>query len=124
MNKKSKQFEITITVDTNDGDYITAVNQISEKDLETIKPLIAAIKKFKPYTTRSSKGSYDHSHDSNFPYGDCCREDLGEKTVYELYDFPEEVFEIFQDFLPGSEYGFHTIDSVEVTPFLKKTKLL
>jgi len=122
---KQSVFEITITVDTNDADYATQVSKISESDLELIKPLIKAISKFQPYTAKTRGANsltWDHHH--NYPYGECCRGDLGEKHPQELYDFPQAVFEIFENLLPFNEYGFHTIDSIEVTPYVKKTKLL
>jgi len=122
--KKEKFFEISITVDTNDADYNTRVEKIPESDLNIIKPLIVAIKNFKPYNTKSKSGlDWNHSH--NYPFGDCCREDLGEIPPREYYNFPEEVFDVFEEYLPyGNEYGFHTIESIEVTPYIKKTKLL
>ena len=115
--------EITITVDTNDADYNTSVNEISEEDLEKIKPLIAAIRKFKPYTHKFKNG-HDWPHRHNYPFGDACREDLGEKPPTELYDFSEEIFEIFEELFPHTEDGFHTIDSITVCPLIEKTILL
>lgn len=106
-------FEITVTVDTNDADYITLNSKISGVDLEKIKPLIGVIKNFK--TT-----NYQH----NFPTGECLREDLGEKPPNQIYDFPEEIFELFDEILPSFEYGFHTIESIYVTPYVEKTRLL
>lgn len=126
VNKKQK-LEITITVDTNDADYLTKVSEISEEDLETIKPLIEAIKNFKPYTGKTT-GSYpgrDWSHSHNYHIGEYVREDLGEKQVTEIYSqFSEKVHELFQDFCPYGQDGFHTVESVLVAPLTKKTKLL
>lgn len=110
--------EITITVDTNDGDCACAVNSISKEDLDRLKPLIAAINEFKPYKIR------DWFHHQNWPSGDCCREDLGEKEPGQIYDFPEEIIELFENFLPSSEHGFHTIERIEVCPQRKKIRLL
>lgn len=125
---KEKQFEITIVADINDGDYVTKISKISESNLKKIKPLVKAIKNFKPYKTPSSHGHYDHNHTHNFPTGECQRDDLGEKSPEEFYFevVPRDVFHYFADELvpPGHEYGIHTIKSVEVTPFVKKTKLL
>ncbi|KKM22785.1 hypothetical protein LCGC14_1621760 [marine sediment metagenome] len=120
----SKEYEITITVDTNDADYMTKVSKISHEDLEKIKPLIAAIKNFKPYLTQA-KGKSEWKHENNYPYRECCREDLGEETPEEIYiDFDEETHELFLEFIELSEYGFHTVKSVEVCPWRKKEKLL
>ena len=37
------KYEIAITVDTNDADYVTETSTIDSDDLEKIKPLIKAI---------------------------------------------------------------------------------
>lgn len=119
------EYEITIRVDTNDADFDTSINKISEEELNKFRPLIAAIKKFKPYKTK--KNDWEDKHHHNWPKGECLREDLGEKSPYELYpEFSEELIEEFEDeWLPsGSDWGFHTIDSIEVCPYIKKETLL
>lgn len=110
--------EITIMVDTNDGDYEYAINTISEEDLDRLRPLINAIKEFKPYRNEN----WTHTH--NWAIGDCCRDDLGEKEPAEIYDFPEEIMELFENFLPSPQYGFHTIERIEVCPKQDKERLL
>lgn len=118
------EHEITIVVDTNDADFRTQVNRITEEELATIKPLIEAIKEFKPYKIKTGLG-YDRSHQNNYPTQDCCREDLGQKTVYEYYsEISEEVHELFQEFCPMDEHGFHTVESIHLTPVVEKEKLL
>lgn len=118
--------EISIKVDTNDGDYATEVREISDSDLDKIKPLIVAIKKFKPYKTVTLDTKMDWTHTHNYPFGECLRPDLGEKSPREFYQgvVSEDTIELFEEFLPYNEYGFHTIVSIEVTPLVKKTKLL
>jgi len=120
---KKKVWNIKITADTNDADYVTEVSDIFEEDLDKIKPLIAAIKKFKPYTTKSNGLSWSHSH--NYPLGEALREDLGEKSPREVYKgFDEEVFQIFEDLIPYAEYGIHTIISIDIAPQIKWENLL
>jgi len=105
---------ITIEVDTNDGDYQSSNNKITLEEIELIKPIIEAIKNFKPY--QSGKYIIEHAH--NFPYGECLRRDLGEKSPQELYlDKPgvtTKVWNKFIELLPYCEYGFHTIESIKV----------
>ena len=115
---KKEKYEITIIVDTNDADFATAVNEISNKELEKLRFLFDAIKKFKPY---KNKG---HQHHYNFPVGECLREDLGEKPPQELYDIDDDLFELFSEYCPFNEYGFHTIESVEICPLRMKEKLV
>ena len=116
--------EITITVDTNDGDYDISINEITQEELDQIMPLINAIKEFKPYKVQAKGMEWTHSH--NYPYGECLREDLGENLPQDLYpSIDEDIFELFEEeFLPRPEYGFHTIKSVEICPLVKKEKLL
>lgn len=107
-----KQYSITIKADTNDADYITETSKISEEDLNALRPLITAIKNFKPY------GDFNH----NFPANEYTN--LGEKTVEELYPDHLDALEIFDGCRPYGEYGIHTIKSVTVTPHVEQEKLL
>ena len=99
--------EITIVVDTNDGDYVTEVSQINEQDLETLRPLFEAIK--------SNKNR--HNFDL-LDYG--CIEDLAEEE-YSSIDS-----DIVEDFLWSycPETEFHTIKSIEFCPLIEKVKIL
>lgn len=119
-------YEITITVDFNDADYNTKVSCISEENLERIKPLIEAIKNFKPYEATYSGSGLKWMHGHNYPCGENLpRTDLGGKSPEEIYpQFDEATHELFRELCPHGEYGFHTVVSVEITPFVKKTKLL
>ena len=67
------------------------------------------MRKFQPY----NNNRWRHSH--NFPFGECLREDLGEKHPMELYNLTEEEYEYFIDSfrLYGGEWGFHTIKSIQ-----------
>lgn len=105
---------LLVTVDTNDADYISEIVEIDEDTLEHFKPLIEKIRNFKPYIGFSTSGS-KFTHNSNFPYGDCLREDLGEKHPMELYNLTEEECAYFIETfsLYGGEWGFHTIESIQ-----------
>ena len=117
-------WEITITADGNDGDYQTEVSEISDTDLNKLKPLFQAIKAFKPYKTGSAIANDQREHRHNWPSGECLRTDLGEKPPHEIYNATEELTEMLEEYLPYNEWGIHTIVSVEVTPLVKKTRLL
>lgn len=112
-----------IQIDTNDADYIGQLVEIKNEDVEKWMPLIEKIKNFKPYTVTADSGlTWDHT--SNFPIGECCRYDLGEKDPCELYDITEEELDEFIETfeLYGGEYGFHTIN--EIVEIEIKGKLL
>ena len=110
-NQKGKEmnYQITIRADHNDGDYLTKVSKISEEDLKIIKPLIAAIK------AKATNGYHSHNYQTR---------DHMEKPMSEIYNFPEEVFDRFEEFIPNYEYGIHTIDSITTIPWHRQTKLL
>lgn len=102
-----------VEVDTNDADYIGKLVNVSNASFEKFKSLIEKINNFKPYKGTLPNGM-EWTHKSNFPYGECCRCDLGEKTPEELYDITEEDLNEFIDtfHLYGGEYGFHTITRI------------
>ncbi len=101
---------IIITADTNDGDYVKSINKITEETFDKIKQVIEAIRNFKPYKSTSELG-YSHNH--NFATGECVRDDLGEKSAEDLYG-QIDGFSNFEELLPYSEYGIHTIKSIEI----------
>lgn len=122
-------WDIKIKADTNDADYVMEISQISDEDLTKIKPLIAAIKAFKPYKTKTDPNcgyQMDWQHHHNYPCGEYSpRKDLGEKHPREIYPgFDEDTWQIFEDLLPHGENGIHTIVSIQVTPHKKWEKLL
>ena len=119
-------YEIGICVDTNDMDYKHNIKKISEEELNRWRPLFAAIKAFEPYKGEWSPGKFKtFSH--NWPTGECCRQDMGEKGVKDIYpEFDEDFLMEFEDeWLPsGLEYGFHDIVRIEVYPMPEKERLV
>ena len=103
-----------VEVDTNDADYMGQIVEVDDESAEKFKPLIEKISQFTPY---KSTGSHDltWNHTCNFPYGECLREDLGEKHPCELYDIDKETYEAFIETfnLYGGEWGFHTITRIQ-----------
>lgn len=106
-----KKFLIAITVDSNDGDYLTQISSIDEDSISKIKPLIDEIKCFKPYKVNL----FTFTH--NYPVGEMLRTDLKEKSPKQLYPkIKKDIFEKFEELCPCSEYGFHSIVSISVFP--------
>lgn len=117
------KYQIEIKVDANDADYMTEVSEITESQLLQIKPLIEAIKKFKPYV--GTRADWKYPFDRNYHVGEGVRIDLGEKEVEDVYpEISPEVHELFREFCPYGEYGFHTVESIYVYPAIVKTRLL
>jgi hypothetical protein len=123
MAKKEKkpQLLLLVEVDSNDGDYETNEFAIKEKELERVRPVIEAIAKFKPYKVKNRGIEWPHSR--NYPYGDCHRDDLGEKSAEELYGHIKG-FEEFNEMVPQGEYGIHTITRCELREVVLKEKLI
>ena len=121
-----KKWNIHIVADINDADYIENLSIIDQVELDKIKPVIEAIRDFKPYTYTDTsdkfKLTWDHRH--NWPEDP--REDLGEKSIYELYGIDDDLWNLFNDFIPSNCYdNIHTIVSIEVWPeTTEKIKLL
>jgi len=105
------EYSIQITVDTNDADYVTNINIISEEDLNKIMPLIEEIKKY-TYKGRNKYYNYNTSECYDHP------------LPHEIYNFNDEIFDIFEELCPYTEYGFHTISSIKITPEIKWEILL
>ena len=102
-----------VEVDTNDADYLGRLVEIEDEDAKKWMPLIERIENFKPYTGTADTGT-TWNHTSNFPIGECCRYDLGEKDPMELYGITEEELDEFREVfnLYGGEFGFHTISKI------------
>ena len=121
----SKKIELTVTVDTNDGDYDSEVTKITQEELDEIMPLIKAIKNFKSYKSKAKEMDWEHHH--NYPYGEMLREDLGEKSPEEIYsNIDPDIHQLFiEEYCPlGNEYGFHTIKSITTSPLVERKELL
>lgn len=111
---KTKAFKLIVRADHNDADYMEDSSPITQKQLDKFLPLIKAIKKI----------TKKQSH--NWPRGEyCCREDLGEPTVEEIYSqFSKKLIAEFEEFIPTSEGNIHTIESITLLEIEKETKLL
>lgn len=94
---------IIIEADTNDGDYVTEVSEITDEQIELIKPVIEAIK-------NAPKDKYGWGN--NYETGEMIDEADAEKLYGHL-----EGFETFDNFVPygDSNYpGIHTIESIMI----------
>ena len=87
-------YEIVITADTNDADYITKISDITPGKLERFTPLIAEIAKVKHYNWDTSVYGED--------------EDKPEIMYSQFAALAEE----FGAFVPHGEHGVHTIESI------------
>lgn len=98
-------FELVITADTNDADYVTAISTVTQADIDMMLPIIAAIK---------AKG----------PRHNWAKGEIGD--YHSMYpDMDEELLDWFDEsFVPYGEYGIHTIKTIEYYPLPEKIRLL
>ncbi len=98
-----KIYEIKITADHNDADYIAETNDIDMKTIEKFLPLIDAIKNY------SGVGARDHYNWNN------CWDRRNESSYFlKAYSqFREDLLNEFNEcYVPGDEYGVHTITDI------------
>lgn len=85
--------KILITADTNDGDYVTEENDITQEQIEAIRPIVKAI--------WANNGEWENG-------------DVGDNSDYYIEVVGEDLFNLFNDFAPFGEHGIHTIESIEI----------
>ena len=94
---------ILIEADTNDADYISNVNPISDEDIEILRPIIEVIKNCK------QRHNWTTSE---------CNNDSPNKLYKDLLTVDQ--IDIFSEYAPYGEYGIHTIESIEIIQKLEK----
>lgn len=112
-------YKIVITVDENDADYISRTSVVTWEEIMEIIPLIEALKNFQPYNDNQFKVRHRH----NYSYDIDIREDLGEKTPQELYNIDKDIFSKFEQYVPHTEGGFHTVESIIIYPMKAEINL-
>lgn len=97
---------LIIEADTNDADYVTSEHTITDKDIETLKPIVKVI-----------KGCKTHHNWSTTGYDD------GPEVIYKG-KLTDEQMEWMNDLVPNEEYGIHTITSIKVFEVVNTIRLL
>lgn len=100
------KYEIVIVADTNDAKNITAINEINMETIQKFQPVINAIKACSVQHNWPAHEYMDYSIENLYP------------------DLDPDLLDFFEEFLPYSEDGIHTIKSVEYYPLPIKTKLI
>lgn len=112
---------INIKVDTGDLDLKYIKRDFDEKDIDNIKLMAEAIKKFKPYKGKSKGFGSIFDHRNNFPNGgrygaNMWRDDLGGISPYDYYVkskiVSEDVFNTFKKYV--KERTFHTVHKIKI----------
>lgn len=111
---------IIVKADENDGDYITSKSEITDEQIEAIKPVIEQLKvRRKKLETTQDWNQWRH----NWENGEHTR--LGDPNAMyvETGLLTEEQVELFNGFVPHGEYGVHTIKDVEILIVSEEIKL-
>ncbi len=113
--------KLLIIADYNDGDYVKDIVKVEDDVFEKFLPLIRAINNFEPYVAKCDWCNIVTQNWQN------TRQDLGEKTIYEVYsqfskDYIDEFMDIFMSGLHVSYWDdtFHTI--VEISDIITDEK--
>lgn len=127
MDDTNRKFAI-ISVDTNDGDIESHTIEVTEEQALVLNNVANAIKGFVTYETHEKTG-YARMNDHNFPTGECLREDLGELSARDYYvnhekTITSEDFQVFEELLPYTEFGFHTVTEIRILAVIGEIKLL
>lgn len=100
---------LIIKADTNDADYVHRINEVTDKEIEQLKPIIKVIKNIEA----------EHGHNwDNSEYGDTPPEELYKDKL------TREQIDLFNGYTPHGEYGIHTIEEVKILEVIKETRLL
>ena len=94
---------ILIEGDYNDGDYDSNLSEITDEQIEFIKPIIKAIKE--------NNNSYYSGEIAS--KGESAKEDYGHLECYEFFD----------QLTPNGDYGYpgiHTIESINIIQILEE----
>lgn len=103
---------IVIKADMNDADYVTKMSIISDMQIEKIKPLVEAIKNFKPSS----------EHDYNWPTGEISYKDDNIEVIYGN-KIDSDLIHSFNEFVPEGDPnypGIHTIESIKIMELIEE----
>lgn len=119
----SKKYLI-IEADINDGDIINSRHEISDEQIELIKPVIQAIKDFDDdKSIKYQKYNWwNHGHrNSSTPE----QYMSPQKRYVDKGKCSQEAFDYFNDLTPSLDNeDIHTIDSIRVLTVIKEERLL
>jgi len=103
---------IYIKADTNDGDYISSKNEITDNELELIKPVIEQLIK------RRNKLNEDKVNNWNEFSHNWVTSEYADSTPTDMYVdnglLTQKQVSLFDRFVPYGEYGVHTVESAEI----------
>ena len=116
----SKKF-VLIIADTNDADYITSKNSITDEEIEFMKPIIAALNVRRDKANEAPKEQLDKWIENHNKYSHNWEtSDYGpwQGTPKQMYIdtgiLTQEQVDFFNELVPYGEDGIHTVKSIEI----------
>jgi len=111
---------IIITADTNDADYVTQKSLITDETILKLQPIIQCLQdRHKLY---QQTGNWEYRH--NWETDECDSGHNPELLYVKTGLLTQEQVDYFNEFIPSSEYGIHTIQSIEIINVTEEIKLL
>jgi len=104
---------IIITADTNDADYITKKTEITDEQIEQIKPVIAAIQARRDKLNEDRHTNWN-KWGHNWETSEYGKLGTPSKMYVDTGILTEEQVQLFNEFVPYGEYGVHTIKTVDI----------
>lgn len=102
---------VLIEGDTNDADYVTREEIVSEKDIEFLKKIGEALKNT-PAQCYHNWGNSDYCDKEESPY-----------AMYKDVLTKKEIDNFNDNFCPYGEHGIHTIESIRILTISEEDKL-
>lgn len=113
---------IIVTADTNDADYISEKSEISDEDLELIKPVIEQLKIRRDKLNEDRDKNWNEWR-HNWETSEYGRLGDASKMYVETKLLTQEQVDLFGEYVPYGEDGVHTIESIEIIEVVNETKL-
>lgn len=102
------EFYIAVEADTNDADYVRSFIKLDKNfDINRLKNIIEVLKQ----------------NDGTWYTGDLCYKDRDTRLIYKD-KLTENDIDMMNSYIPGSDYGIHTITSIEIIEVNNIEKLL
>lgn len=101
---------IVITVDTNDGDFVTHCVEITDSEIKLVKDILNKMPRMKNWLNEEI---------SCIRY-ETCEMGFDDKSNSEYTFISSEEKKLLSKFLPRGEYRIQTIESVEIVESIEK----
>ena len=123
----SKKY-IYIKADENDADYVKSLNEITDENLELIRPLLTEIKNCSARNNWPAISEYRDCelhilYPNHFKNNKEVLDDEDEDDEYDVVAITETA-KAFEYLLPYSEEGIHTIKEIKILEVINEESLL